>query len=544
MFKHYFNGYFSCLIFLLCFWTYAFTGVHAFVAEEITPDQTVMIKMKDGTQLPTDLYLPNLEAKNLPCILLRSPAGRFCRTATPVAAFAKLGYLVAIQDTRSAIDLEGKTLPYTADNWLDEQDGHETLQWLAKSPLTNGKIGTMGFSAMGITQQLMAPFAPDSLKCQYIGTAPASLFHHAIFPSGVFLKHQVETWLGYYAKDPGVCSFVANQYLNDRFWLSFDVRNVAQNVTSPAIHQAGWYDTFLQGSIEGFLARQEHGGDGAKGQQKLIIGPWTHFWPLSSKLGDFEVPEAGKVVPFEMGPYKLFEYYLKGIDNGVDKFPAVFYYVMGPFDGTPSKGNIWKFADKWPVDSIQTSYYLAENKSLSLEKPATDAKMSYRYDPTNLVPTLGGLNLFLDAGPIDQRPIESRDDVLVFSTEPLDRDTEITGRIMAKIFLSPHVDGATIAMRLSDVYPDGRSLIVGDGIYRKGKNLKTSQAIDPSKPAEIDVDLWSTSMVFAKGHRIRISISGSNYPRYEDAKVGALTNIIHLGKNYPSRIILPVVPAT
>jgi predicted acyl esterase len=541
MYRQLFKGASSFIGSFVCFCIFAFTALQTISAEDVSPDLTVMIKMKDGTELPTDLYLPNPDAKNLPCILLRSPAGRYCRTAKPATAFAKLGYLVAIQETRSAVDKEGKTLPYTADNWVDEQDGHVTLNWLANSPLTNGKIGSMGFSAMGITQQLMAPYAPDSLKCQYIGTAPASLFHHAIFPSGVFLKHQVESWLGYYAKDPGVCSFVSNQYLNDRFWQGFDVRNVAKNVTSPAIHQTGWYDTFLQGSIEGFLARQEHGGEGAKGQQKLVIGPWTHFWPMSTRLGEFEVPEAGKVVPFNIGPYPLFEHYLKGVDNGADKIPAINYYVMGPFDGSPSKGNVWKTSEKWPVDSVPTAYYLTAEKTLSLNKPTNETKVSYKYDPKNLVPTLGGLNLFLDAGPIDQRPIESRDDVLVFTTDTLDNDTEITGNIMAKIFLSQVVEGSTVVVRLSDVYPDGRSLIVGDGIYRKEKILNDSQKVDSDRPVEVDVDLWSTSMVFAKGHRIRISISGSNYPRYENAKVGILNHTIHLGSSFPSRVILPLV---
>lgn len=537
------------------FWNRLFSGVtcatiffvaasQLLFAEEVKPDQTVIIQMKDGTKLPTDLYLPTPESKNLPCILLRSPAGRNCRTAKPMINFAKLGYLVAVQDTRSAIDLEGKTLPYTADNWIQERDGHETLNWLASSPLTNGKIGTMGFSAMGITQLLMAPFAPDSLKCQYIGAAPASLFHHAIFPSGVFLKHQVENWLGYYAKDPGVCSFVASQYLNDQFWKAFDTRNVAENVTVPAIHQGGWYDTFLQGTIDAFVTRQENGGSGAKGQQKLIIGPWTHFWPMVSKLGDFEVPAAGKVNPFEIGPQKIFDYYLKGIDNGTHRLPAVTYYVMGPFDGSPSIGNVWKTAARWPVDAVRIPFYLTPSQSLSMEKPAGDVKISYQRDPKNLVPTLGGLNLFLEAGPIDQRPIENRNDVILFTTDALEKDTEITGRIIAKLFISPHLPGTTVVLRLTDVYPDGRSILVADGIYRK--SLPPVSSIDESleNPAEVEVDLWSTSMVFAKGHRIRISASGSNYPRYEDSlgdNDKIKTTTVHVGDKYPSRIILPIV---
>jgi len=526
--------------------------------DELAPHSTIYIPVKDGTQLPTDLYLPHDKVEKLPCILIRSPAGRNSPIAKAFAPLSQLGYVVAIQDTRSVLDNEGKTIPYGTDSWCRENDGQETIQWLAKSPITNGKIGTLGFSAMGITQILLSPSAPEALQCQFIGTAPASLYHYAIFPSGVLLKHQVESWLGYYAKDTGVCSYITNQLLDHDFWNDFDTIKVAHEVNVPAVHQGGWYDTFLQGTIDAFLARQNGGGPKARGQQKLLIGPWSHFWPLTNKLGDFIVPLQGMAPPENITPQRLFDYYLKGIDNGMDKIPAITYYVMGPFDGSPSSGNVWRTAEIWPIPAKDTPFYLVEGNKLqeeiNVEKMINAAKVSYIHDPLNPVPTLGGQNLFLESGPIDQRPIESRADVLLFTTEPLQEDTEVTGRISAKLFVSSNHSDTNVAVRLCDVYPDGRSILICDGIHRTGLlSLTQPHAVTlPEHPIEISVDLWSSSIVFAKGHRIRISICGSNYPRYENNwNVGVFgthqgvwniaENAIHMGKSLPSRLILPVV---
>lgn len=527
----------------------------AVFADDITPNHTVHVPMQDGKTLSMDIYLPHEGAENLPCILLRSPAGRSAKTAKAYAPLAKLGYAVAIQDTRSALDPEGKTLPYVSDSWCRDNDGQETIAWLSKNPITNGKIGTMGFSAMGITQLLLAPSAPSSLKCQFIGTAPASLYHYAIFPSGVLLKNQVEGWLGYYARDSGVCTFVSNQLFNNEFWEDYDTRLGVDEVKVPAIHQGGWYDTFLQGTIEAFVTRQESGGEGGRGTQKLLIGPWMHFWPMTVKLGDFEVPMLGRTVPYEISPQRWFDFHLKGIDNGIGKIPAVVYYVMGPFDGSESSGNLWRSFDKWPVPAENISFYLGDEGAL-IEKfnSAKEGEKVYIHDPSNPIPTIGGLNLFLEAGPKDQQPIESRSDVITFTTPVLNEDVEITGRLAAKLFLKSESRDAHVIVKLCDVYPDGRSILIAEGVHRMGL-LPYIHGEDITKsegPHEVDVDMWSTAIVFAKGHRIRISISGSNYPRYENnLNVGAFgthfgiwkeaQNRVYYGGRYPSHVILPVV---
>lgn len=517
---------------------------------EHIPDTTVLIPMRDGIELPTDIYLPSPDAGKLPCILIRSPGGRKAQSATPYISFSKLGYAVAIQDTRSALDKEGKTLPYWSDGWGVHQDGYDTVEWLAKSKYTNGSIGTMGFSALGITQLLLAPTAPPALKCQYVGFAAASLYQHAIFPGGQLLKNQVEGWLNLYARDPAVRSYVCNRPTYNDFWKGFDSTIVAHRIKTPAIHYGGWYDIFLQGTIDAFVSRQESGAEGAKGTQKLVIGPWSHFWPINKKLGDFDVPKQGQVPPVDITPQRWFDYYLKGIKNGSDTIPAVTYYVMGPFDGSASSGNVWRNADSWPIPSVATPLYLTATHGLSKQSPVAQSLMEYKHDVNVPVPTVGGRNLFLESGPKDQKEIEQRQDVLVFTTEPLEHDLEVTGRIQAKIFFSTDLKDSDIVVRLTDVYPDGRSLLISDGILRFGETTDTKEisAVDKEKPRELDIDLWSTSMVFAKGHRIRVSISNSNYPRYEKnchhghSQSSALSNNkLFIGSQTASRLILPVV---
>lgn len=526
----------------------------AVVAEELKPDLTVMIPMRDGLELPTDLYLPSPEAKGLPCILLRSPAGRNSYFKD-FAKLAKEGYIIAIQETRSVLDVEGKTFPFISDGWGKLQDGYDTVEWLANSPYTNGKIGTWGASALGITQLLMAPANPPHLKCQYILVAAASLYHHALFPGGLLLKSQAEGWLGLYAHDSGVQSYVCQRPFYNEFWKQLNTLELSHRVQVPGMHVGGWYDTFLQGTLTAFASRQYKGGEGAKGQQKLVIGPWTHFWPLSQYFGDFEMPKAGMQPPVDISPKRWFDYYLKDMPNGLEEIPTVIYYVMGPFDGTSSNGNVWRTSNIWPVPATETSYYLTPGFQLNKAKPTVEAKASYQYNPMDVIPTLGGRNLFLESGPRDQKSIESRKDILVFTSDKLEEDVEVTGPISATLYFKTDQKDTDIVLRLCDVYPDGKSILISEGGSRLGvlcyqTGLNSSDQID--QIYEVKIDLWATSMVFAKGHAIRLSVSSSNYPRLErnlnvgfvgsnTGKSNLANNILYMGEKYPSHIILPIV---
>lgn len=531
----------SLFILLIC----QFSPVYS---EGREPDLTLMVPMRDGFELPTDLYLPSPDARNLPCILLRSPAGRNAPFWKPFTEMAKAGYVVAIQDTRSALDSEGKTFPFISDGWGKLQDGYDSVEWLAKSPYTNGKIGTWGSSALGITQLLMAPSNPPHLVCQYIQFAASSLYHHGLYPGGQFLKNQAEGWLKSYAPDPGVLNYVANRPFYNEFWHQLNTNPIAHHVRVPGLFVAGWYDTFLQGTIEGFRARQLEGGEGAKGKQKLVIGPWTHFWPLCQKLGEFPIPNNGCAPPYAITPKVWFDYYLKGEGENFDKMPPVVYYLMGPFDGTESLGNRWKTADSWPVPAVLTPYYLSQDHRLIKDIPS-GGTLSYTYDPLHPLPTLGGRNLFLDSGPADQRPLENRADILVFTSPVLEKDLEVTGNLSAKLYVSTDQNDTDIVVRLTDVYPDGRSILISDGHYRLGTHSTASKL---NQPTLITVDLWATGIVFAKGHALRVTVSSSNYPKYEknmnlgylgnySGKCQVAKNSLYFGENYPSHLLLPVV---
>jgi predicted acyl esterase len=498
--------------------------------------------MRDGKELTTDLYYPfdAIISNEYPCLLLRLPGGRAAEPWVYLSALANSGYVVAMQDTRSALDKEGKTLPYFSDAWNAEQDGYDTVSWLASSSFTNGKIGTLGYSAAGITQLLLAPTAPSALKCQYIGQAPASLYHHAIYPGGRLQKNLVESWFGYYAPHPSVLDVVKSNNSYNDLWKKIDSSKVTDKVEAPAVHFGGWFDPFIQGTIDEFSARQNDGGNGAKGNQKLLIGPWNHFWPHDLSLGDFRVPKNAENAPVDLSEKRWFDYYLKGIDNGIAAIPPITYYVMGPFDGTPSGGNIWRHAENWPIPAVETPFYLTADKKLSEKNTTKEATFIFTHNPADLVPTIGGRNIFLEFGPKDQQAIENRKDVLVFTSDTFEEEVEVTGRMLAKLFFASQSPEVDFAIRLTDVYPDGKSLLIAEGI----SHVKISDK-EKGKAAETTVDLYSTSLVFAKGHSIRISIAGSNYPRHEKntQKILADENScrILVGKNTPSQLLLPIV---
>ena len=538
-----FTKVFFNLYFFLSLWLTAAAGLE--------PNYTVKIPMRDGFELSTDIYLPENKSEPHPCLLIRCPAGRKAEPWIAYSAFSQLGYVVAIQDTRSAVDHEGKIFPYFHDGWGKHQDGYDTVEWLSTTPWTNGKIGTVGESAAGITQLFMAPSAPPSLVCQYIGCAAGNIYAHGIYPGGRILKNQVEGWLSLHAKDKGVLNHVWNNPLYNEFWENFDTIRVSHQTKVPALLYTGWYDTFLQGTLDAYIARQSEGGEGARGKQKLWIGPWTHYWPLITSLGDFQVPVEGRAPPHDLSPQRWFDFYLKGKKNGVEDLPTVTYYVMGPFDGSPSSGNVWRTSDKWPVPARETPFYLTSNKKLAKTAPEEESAFSFFHDPADPVPTLGGRNLFMESGPKDQRAIENRQDVLVFSTDPMEQDLEITGPIHVKLSFASDCDDADVSVRLTDVYPDGRSILISDGICRTGHFKTADNEKTSGIPREAAVDLWSTSIVIPKGHSLRIIVSGSNYPRYEINKSTGPTankegrtvarNVVYTGGTSRSRLILPVV---
>lgn len=518
------------------------------------PDLTVMVPMSDGTKLATDAYLPLRGGPRWPVRLIRTPYGR-TRYNREYGAQAQQGYVMVLQDMRGRFDSEGKDLAFLDCGWGKHQDGADTLRWIRQQPWSNGRIGTEGASAMGITQCMLAGANPPGLLAQYILVAAPSLYHHAAYAGGGLRASLVVGWLTDGGFDPDNVWLTVLHPFYDQHWKDLDSIAHPPATDIPAVHFGGWYDVFQQGTIDGFVSRQYGDGRSTAGNQKLIIGPWAHGGPNGRPVGEFNFPPNSQQLPHGCGSTEWFDYYLKGVDTGIEKVPAVQYYTMGAIGEKNAPGNQWKTADNWPVPAVPTSFYLHADGSLRASPPQSlTARKTFNYDPLNPVPTKGGCLLVLPSGPYDQRELESRPDVLVFTSDPLPEPVEVTGRLVAKLtIISDRVD-TDFTVKLTDVYPDGRSMLIADGLgrcrHRQGPDRLA--LLKPGEPTEIGVDLWSTSMIFNKGHRIRVAISSSNYPRFDVnlntgfpgwpmAPVLPAHNEVLCSRDHPSQVILPLI---
>lgn len=536
-----------------------FDGLHA---ETIRPDLTAMVPMGDGTALATDVYLPGGEGP-WPVRLIRTPYGRR-HYNHEYGARARDGYVMIVQDMRGRFDSEGRDLAFLDCGWNANTDGIDTLKWIAVQPWCNGRIGTEGASAMGITQyRLGAADPPDALKAQYILVAVPSLYHHASYVGGALRASLTVGWLTDAGFDPDNIWLLALHPFYDDHWQALNALERTARVRVPAVHVAGWFDVFQQGNIDAFVAWHNAGGPGARGRQKLIIGPWPHGQRHGRPVGELTFPDNTR--DWKGSASQWFDHYLKGIDNGVDRLPAVQYYTMGAVGEADAPGNEWRTADNWPVPAEEIPFYLHADGSLQRERPVSpSAAVDYTYDPMHPVPTRGGCLLLkwkepgsdrrlVEAGVFDQRDLEARPDVVTFTTPPLTEPLEVTGRLIAKLWITSDRVDTDFAVKLTDVYPDGRSMSIADGLarcrYREGYDRLAW--LTPGEPVEIEVDLWSTSMIFNKGHRIRIAVTSSNYPRFDVnlntgwpgwpmAPALVAHNRILCTKDHPSRMILPI----
>ena len=400
-------------------WTHAIAATRRYgnkVAEVAKP-QTVRIAMSDGVHLATDVYLPKAEGP-FPVVLSRTPYGRAKSKGGPVN-FAAAGYAFVVQDMRGRFDSEGDNLPFVGCGWGEHRDGLETIEWIKKQPWCNGKLGTLGTSAGGITQNLLAGAAPEGLTAQHITVAAASLYSDASYIGGAFRKADAAGWITGNNFDPRGLAIILARPSYDDYWRKFDTTTKFAVMNVPAVHIGGWFDMFAQATIDEFVGRQHHGASGSRGTQKLVMGPWTHAIG-KMPAGELTFPGANRV-PEQYDSSRWFDHYLRGADNGVDKEPAVAYYVMGDTLTPGAPGNLWRRADDWPVPAKETAFYFTRDRQLALEKPAGDGEspVAFTFDPENPCPTVGGNNLTIARGPMNQNRIEHRSDVVVFSSAPL-----------------------------------------------------------------------------------------------------------------------------
>lgn len=505
-------------------------------ADQQVKPQTFMVEMRDGVKLATDVYLPDGEGP-WPVVLARTPYNR-AGLAAVAPGHVRAGYALVSQDVRGRFGSEGEAVAFRDDGWGERQDGYDTVMWILKQPWCNGKIGTIGASALALTQYLLAGTEPPGLVCQNFVVGAPSLYHYAARPGGVYLENMINGWVektGFSAK---TLELMRDHVCYDDTWATLDLlaRLKRMRRVAPSVHWGGWYDIFSAGTIDAFAAMQAKGGN-----QWLIMGPWAHGGSRT-KVGELEFPQsAERKLPIE-DTSKWLAHWLKGEDNGIEKQPRVQYYVMGACGEKGAPGNEWRSADSWPIPAKMQRWYLRAGWHLAPRPPRDEPPSRYYHDPANPVPTIGGNNLLIPAGPRDQRKAEERGDVLRFTSSVLEKPIEVTGNIVARLWVSSTADDAHFMARLCDVYPDGRSMLVVDGARRVSSCDAQGKVrpIQPGKVYEITVNLGPTSIVFNKGHRIRLDIASSNSPRFEVCPKPATQTVFH-DKMRPSAVVLPVV---
>ncbi len=516
------------------------------------PVQSFQVPMTDGILLNTDVRFPQSGQGPWPVILYRTPYN----IQSDHVDFSGSGVVTVSQDTRGRFGSQGLDRMFRDDGWgPDNRDGYDTVEWILSQPWCDGRIGTMGGSARGITQVMLGGAVPDSVRCMHVVAAASDMYHHAAFPGGAFRKRDVEGWLIGQGSQHMIDSLYAHPD-DDDWWSWADATGRHHLQTTPTYQYGGWFDLFLQGNIDSFTGLQYGGGPGAVGNQKLIIGPWSHSSIGGNWAGELTFP-GGFGVNGEalIGSFSdWFLYWLLDQPNDIMERPPVAYYLMGDADDPTAPGNEWRTADHWPPPAVETSFYLRAGGALSLDPaPGRDSPYTYLYNPNDPVPTLGGGNLIGESGPYDQRPVLYRPDVLLYQSEILDEPMEVVGRVRVELFASSDRLDTDFTARLCDVYPDGRVMLVCDGIIRGRyrNSFEQQELLVPGEVYSFWVDLWDTAIAFNRGHRILLAVSSSNAPRFDpNPNTGdpfmqsgpplVAENSVFIDSDHPSRLVLMV----
>ena len=514
--------------------------------------------LRDGTKLTANVFKPSGTGP-WPVVISRTPYlkdGRpdhpedVIRLAEQGKRYTDAGFVFVLQDVRG----KGRSQGFYAAFENDIEDGYDSVEWAAKQPWSNGQVGITGGSALGITSNAAAMAAPPHLKAAYVVVAPFDNLQNS-YMGGVLKEKDTLGWL----KGQGVSDDVLDKsrarVTDDVIWNRSAMSTNRKYIKIPIYNVGGWYDIFNHGNISNFEYLQNQGAKGARGNQKLMMGPFGHG-PLS---GDLAYPGADRLSIGGDQEIRWFEYWLKGTDNGIMDEPPVSYFMMGPArTGAYSPKNRILTAANWPPAYRAVNYYLGADKSLSTMAPtATDAKLSYRFDPANPVTTFGGANLTFDRGPQDQRQVGARQDYLRFQTPVLDKDLIISGPVKVELYGATDGFDTDFMAKLVDVYPDGYEALVLDAPirtrYRNGRMPDDVKLMTPGAPEQLTIDLWSTAITLEKGHRLAVHITSSNSPRFEVnpntgeapgshlQKPRVATNIIYLDASHPSALVLPVV---
>jgi predicted acyl esterase len=530
---------------------------------QLTPEQIAALPKwtemtmatRDGTKLAANVFLPT-GAGPFPVVLSRTP---YLKDALGELAgfsakkYTDEGYAFVMQDVRGKGHSEGFYEAFVP----DMEDGYDTVEWAAKQQWSNGRVGMVGASALGITTNLAAMAAPPHLIAAYVIVAPYDQLLNA-YPGGVLKDEDLLGWLKGQGETQAQLDAVSGSAVNSAFWNEHAMTTQRKFIRIPMYNQGAWYDIFNDGNVENFRWLQNLGSKGARGNQKLYMVPAGHGG-LGAEKSDVEYNQPGAMVP-PAEEMRWWEYWLKGTDNGIMKEPPVTLFMMASGrKGHPSAASHVFKSPNWPPANHPTAYYLSGDMHLSTRLPtATSAKVSYKFDPANPVKTYGGSNLLQTAGPLDQRPIGQRQDYLRFETPVLSQDVAIAGHVDMTLWAATDGLDTDFMVKLVDVYPDGYEQIILDNPirtrYRHGRDPDDVALMNPGKPEELHIDLWNTAFTFEKGHKIQVTVTSSNATKFEiNPNTGepfgiatstaprVATNTIYLDKRHPSAMILPVL---
>lgn len=527
------------------------------LAEGVTESQ-VMIPMRDDVRLSAYLYKP-AGAGPWPVLYQQRYADiTGAGTRKHHASLAAKGYVVCVQSFRGAQKSEGTFDGYRALGWGKLQDGYDTVEWLAAQPWSTGKIGTFGGSQAGYAQNFLAVAQPPHLVCQYMIDTGLSLFHEGYRIGGTARPLRLIEGMGNTSREPGGGVRWMERMLAhptyDAYWADEDCTKHFDRMNVPCFTVGSWYDFMCTGSVQSFMGRQHRGGPQSRGTQQLLIGPWLHGSTNKNlnKVGELEYPDAAK---FDMDAHMIrwFDHYLKGVDNGVEREPTVRYFTMGALGELHAPGNVWRTARDFPPQVADTSLYLrADGKLSSTPANAAVPPTTYRSDPAHPAPIPG--RAF--PGARDATSYESHPDVRAFTSNVLTNPVEWTGLVRAEVFVSSTAPDADFIVRVSDVYPDGRSILLIDMVlrarYREGYEREVP--LPSGKPVKLTIPVGWLSQIFNKGHRIRVTVGSTGADFYEiNPQTGGpatidlpletvvAENAVYHDAMHASRILAPIV---
>ncbi|PTY01603.1 X-Pro dipeptidyl-peptidase-like protein [Verrucomicrobia bacterium LW23] len=505
--------------------------------------ENVRVKMRDGVELATDVFIPPGDGP-FPVLFSRGYYGRL--NATKGAQGTKEGGMIFIvQDCRAVYDSAGQRgRPDLVEPDFEMNDCRDALDWIAKQPWCNGKIGMVGASGNGINPSVAALVKHPNLVMASPSISSPYPYYYWGFSNGV--RRGLYSWLGHTSYNVKGGPLPTLPKYDEAKWREI-LAGAAEDNPTVLTCTGGWYDIATEAVLDTFAALA------AKGKVFARISPNAHAGNPA-----YPWPSGGRVAGAAAVP-RLWDY-LQGKGKIPEKSQLI-YYVMGSFRDPSGPGNFFKTTDVWPVPSTPTEWYLQPGGGLAKSKPAAAAggegtAQSYEYDPKNPAPSLGGNYTYLAvAGPADQRPLLERKDVIHFASAPLEEPLQITGKVLATLYVSADVPDTTFIVKFTDIHPDGYQMILRESaaMGRNAVELKGAAPMEKGRVYKLEMDLWSTAIVLAKGHRLGVIITGSSKEAYQVhpnsfEPVQNLDNApvakhsIHFSAEHPSAITLPVVP--